>query len=53
MQHNNGILRKTARGPTKGYKTYMRHNTLELMYKNENIYREIGQVMYLWRLYQL
>lgn len=47
MQHNNQILRKTVSGPTKGYKTYMRHNTLKLIYKNVNIYREIGQVVYL------
>jgi len=36
-----------------GYKTYMRHNTFKLIYKNVSIYREIGQVMYLWSLYQL
>lgn len=53
MQHKNQILRKTASGPTKGYKTYMRHNTLQLIYKNVSIYHGIGQVMYLWRLYQL
>lgn len=44
MQDNNQIVRKTVSGLTMGYKTYMRHNTFKLIYKNVNIYREIGQV---------
>lgn len=36
-----------------GYKTEVRHNTLKPMYKNVNIYHEIGKDAYLWSLYQL
>lgn len=47
MQDNNQIVRKTVSSLTMGYKTYMRHNTFKLIYKNVNIYCGIGQVMYL------
>lgn len=47
MQDKNQIVRKNISGLTMGYKTYMRHNTYKLIYKNVNIYHEIGQIMYL------